>query len=281
MWRVTLPDIDISPHYDLCISRVRDQGEKAQLASIKNEITTANVSYQAMAPIGNLHTFPASSDVSGVPGDHLTRTYTSRMAKKDGPGRLMYDQLKALPKGDRCPFCGHRNVSTLDHILPKSEYPVLAVTPANLVGACSDCNNIKDTHTPTCPEDSFLHPYYENLDDAQWLFATLLETAPASLEFRVQPVAPWGDNKNARLSMQFKLLKLNELYSSQSASELADIRHNLQRHFDSDGADAVRDELLFQWNSRKRNRRNSWSTACYQAMAASEWFCSGGYAIIE
>lgn len=281
MWRVELPQEEIGAHYDLCISRVRNLSEKTQLANIRNLIVAGEVDYSAKASVGQLYSILPHNNVNGVPGDFLVKTYTNRMAKKGQPGRPAYDRLKALPEGDRCPFCGHRNVSTLDHVLPKSNYPILAVTPINLVGACSDCNDIKDTYTSTCAADCILHPYFDNLDDAQWLFAHVLETEPASLDFRAQAVDTWSDTKNARVDMQFNLLRLDELYSSQAASEISDIRHNLQRHFDAGGAAAVRSELVFQFNSRRNNRPNSWSTACYQAMAASNWFCSGGYAIIE
>ena len=41
-----------------------------------------------------------------------------RMAGKNGPGRHFYNAIKLLPKQGICPFCDHRPVSTLDHLLP-------------------------------------------------------------------------------------------------------------------------------------------------------------------
>ena len=41
---------------------------------------------------------------------------------------------------EKCPFCGIGTVSTLDHYLPKSKYPALAITPKNMIPACRDCN---------------------------------------------------------------------------------------------------------------------------------------------
>ena len=62
------------------------------------------------------------------------------MVRKNGPGRATYDLLKLSAKGGFCPLCGQRNVSTLDHYLPKESYPDLSILPINLVRACSDCN---------------------------------------------------------------------------------------------------------------------------------------------
>ena len=103
---------------------------------------------------------------------------------------------------------------------------------------------------------------------------------PAALTFHVIGVDEWDDVLNARIVHQFDLLGLAGLYSSQAARETTDIRQNLQRHFDYDGAAAVRTELEYQWESRQENRVNSWQTATYEALAESDWFCDGGFAEI-
>jgi hypothetical protein len=53
----------------------------------------------------------------------------------------------------------------------------------------------------------------------------------------------------------------------------------LQMHFDAGGQQAVRLELVRQWQSRQEVATNSWQTALYQALSADTWFCCGGFSI--
>ena len=201
------------------------------------------------------------------------------MVKKESPGRQIYDQLMLLPEDERCPFCNHGMVSSLDHILPKSKYPIFAVTPINLVACCSYCNQQKKTVAPTDKEDSTIHPYFEHLEEFQWLGANVVEKVPAAIIFHTIKVNEWGDVLNARILHQFNLLELAKLYSRQAACEIASIRYNLNEYFKFGGFNAVRSELKRQWKSRKVEQINSWQTATYEALANSDWFCEKGFTL--
>ena len=79
---------------------------------------------------------------------------------------------KELPHIDRireesdvncCPMCGSFHSGTLDHLLPKTEYPVFAIFGRNLVPACL-CNS-KRTNQLTGANQSqrILHPYFDDI----------------------------------------------------------------------------------------------------------------------
>ena len=278
MWPVERPELDAGETFAICISQVKNPAMRQRLTAIRPEIEAAAADYAENAEHGELHLFPQAELIGTVPGSEMVRTYDVRMVKKGQPGRHIYDQIKLLPKGDRCPFCDHRNISTLDHILPKARYPVLAVTPDNLVGACADCNKMKLDAASNNPGDMVLHPYFDVVYDQRWLTADVVQQTPAALTFHVIDVDEWDDVLNARVAHQFGLLGLANLYSSEAAQEIANIRFNLQRHFKRGGAAAVRAELEYQWESRLANRINSWQTATYEALAKSDWFCDRGFA---
>jgi hypothetical protein len=185
-----------------------------------------------------------------------------------------------LPENDTCPFCGHRDVSTLDHVLPKADYPAFAVTPVNLVGSCGDCNKLKLAAVPSCASDTLLHPYFDAASDRQWLSARVVVGPMAAVTFYVLQVAEFDASLNARIAHQFRVLGLAKLYSSQAAREMAGIRANLMRHRDSGGAAAVRLELRHRFESRQASQINSWQTATYQALSQSDWFCDGGFSLL-
>lgn len=67
---------------------------------------------------------------------------------------------------DSCPYCGKPVVpSTLDHFLPKEDWPEFSIYPDNLVPQCSDCAPIKGRKYYCSTENSamFIHPFYSSL----------------------------------------------------------------------------------------------------------------------
>ena len=277
MWSVSRPSRPALETFRKSISRVRNADLKSRLQAIEPNIAQAAASYATSAAALNLHTFPALPTVGEVTRDELVSNYTQRFAGKKGPARFIYDEIKALPSGDRCPYCDQRDVATLDHVLAKAHYPALAVAPDNLVGSCTECNKVKGDAPPASQEEVFLHPYFEDISAQRWLWAQVVETAPCSVRF--YPIAPdgWTPLLFTRLVGQFELLELAKLYGSQAAREVSDIREGLSRHFDTGGMIAVRNELTHQWQSRIHNQLNSWKTALYEALCVSDWFCNGGF----
>jgi len=280
MWGVERPDFDVEETYKTCISKVRVNELKTRLTDITADIVAASDDYAARAETEELHLVPQSDDVAGkVSRDEMVAVYNGRMAGKKGPGRSIYTAIKLLPAHDRCPLCDHRDVTTLDHVLPKTLFPALAVTPVNLVGSCKDCNKAKLASAPTCAADAALHPYFDDLSNHTWLQARVVEQDVCAVLFHVAPQNQWSDNLNCRLEKQFRTLGLGRLYTQQAAREMSGIRVNLIRVFDSGnpGAEAVRRELHHQWQSRRADRRNSWQTAMYKSLSRNDWFCEEGF----
>lgn len=278
MWAVERPPFDARETFNICISRVRNRDLRDRLRQIRRDIVAAAAEYEARAATQMLNVIAETRSVAGiVTADEMVQTYDQRMAGKDSPGRAIYDAIKMLPKGDRCPFCDQRNISTLDHILPKTLYPSLAIAPLNLVGACMECNKSKLDYAPRAQEEVVLHPYFDDITADRWLVAEVIPQNPCAIVFDVFRPPRWDDVTEARARRQFAMLRLPYLYSSEAARELSNIRHNLQTHFSAGGAATVRHELLRQWESRRANRVNSWQTAMYEAIANDDWFCRGGF----
>ncbi|TPJ42888.1 HNH endonuclease signature motif containing protein [Mesorhizobium sp. B2-7-1] len=59
-----------------------------------------------------------------------------------------------------CPFCGGLGHTwTLDHYLPKANFPAYSVNPSNLVPCCRDCNSGKNASFGAELHEQTLHPY--------------------------------------------------------------------------------------------------------------------------
>lgn len=277
MKHVLRPPHSARETYLTSISRVRNKTQKNNLESIEGLVTLAANDYSILATVPSLHTTIPMAMVGVVSKDELVNNYDNRFAKKGSPGRYIYDELKSLPDGDICPYCNHRDISTLDHFLPKTIYPILAVTPDNLIGVCSDCNKKKGDGIPTSLAETFIHPYFEDIPNVKWLHADVLEKTTPAVRFNIHPPQDWDIILTQRVINQFDILQLGPLYSNQAAREMNDIREGLKTHFKNEGPGKVYQELEHQWHSRRANQLNSWQTALYEALKNSQWYWQGGF----
>ncbi|MHA6879239.1 HNH endonuclease [Ralstonia pseudosolanacearum] len=278
MIKLEPPDIDAGEVFAQCISRVRDRALKARLESIETDIIQASDTFADLAAQVRLYEFVRAAVVGGVVTTaEMEAVYNQRMVPKTAPGRTAYDKLMSLARSGKCPLCAQRDASTLDHHLPKAHYPVLAITPLNLVPSCKDCNKAKLASLPTNATEETLHPYFDDIDGDRWLFASVQTTVPASLTFFVDPPNHWDAVLAGRMLLHFETLGLGELYAAQGADELLNIRHQLQTLHDAGGAATVRNELLARAGSARAVRVNGWRVSAFQAFAESDWFCEGGF----
>lgn len=276
MRKLTKPIEDVGDVLIECISNYTDLDLKNRLEDKKTLIEDASEEFENATINVSLHTIESTDGVGlDVTTKEMTNLYDHKFVKK--PGRPIYEKLRSAAINDRCPLCGLRMVSTLDHHLPKADYPALAITPINLIPACSDCNKTKLKAVPTKAEEETLHPYFDDVESDLWLYAEVIESSPAAFRFFVNPPAIWDGLKGDRVQNHFDVFKLNKLYVSHAAEELTNIRKNLIDLYSKTGSIGVRSHLQDQANSRRAAFINSWQTSIYQAMADSNWFCDGGF----
>ena len=206
MRRVDRPNFSARKTFATCIDRIRDTGLKTRLKNVENFIVSEADTYSNRAASASLHLIGQTNGVLEglVTTDEMVALYDQKMAGPEGPPRHIYNAIKGLPKHGICPFCDHRTVSTLDHILPKRLFPTFAVAPDNLVGACADCNRAKRSSAPTMPGDTVLHPYFDDIDSERWLDALVVEGPVAALIFRTKVVPSWSTDLNERVRQLFK-----------------------------------------------------------------------------
>jgi 5-methylcytosine-specific restriction endonuclease McrA len=272
---VDRPPFDAAETFAPCIRRL-DGELRDRLENIQGYVANEAAAYAERAEAAELHLVAQTADVAGtVTTDEMVALYDRRMVK--GLGRHVYDAIRLLPRQGICPFCDHRPVSTIDHLLPKRLFPSLAVAPDNLVGACADCNKTKLAFAPGAAEEVVLHPYFDDVEAERWLAARVVEGPVAAVLFRTQAVGAWPGALNERVRRQFEMLGLGRLYGAQAAREISAQSYLLGNIHDSRGADSVREELTRQAETREADRLNSWQAVTYRALSESDWFCDGGF----
>lgn len=204
--------------------------------------------------------------------EQFVKTYTDKFAKKAHPSRMYYDSIMITPRAGRCPYCGQRPVSTLDHYLDKKKYPKLTVTPLNLLPVCSDCNKLKLSDKPTSPGDYYIHPYYDEIDKFEWLKAKVIYTSPLIIEFYVACDYSIEPNMRKRINYHFNKLNLKNLYTAEATNELNNKKHRLVQLFNDRGGLSVKNYLSEEFESYKKNNINSWQTAMFCILSHDEKF---------
>jgi 5-methylcytosine-specific restriction endonuclease McrA len=278
MIKLNRPNLVARNVFATCISRIRDTGLKQRMVAVTEDVVLASDQYDNLAAQNRLSQILQQEVVGGVVStNEMEAVYTQRMAKKGAPGREIYDEIfNSAPQG-KCPLCGQRMVSTLDHHLPKARYPALAVTPLNLVPACADCNKAKLASVPENASEEALHPYFDDIEGDRWLYAEVVEVDPAAVRFYVEPPEHWDDVLSSRVALHFRTLGLAILYAAEAADELSNIRHQLLSIHKAGGMELVRQELYDREISCRQARLNGWRAATFEAFAQSEWFCDGGF----
>ena len=201
----------------------------------------------------------------------------NRMLYKNSAGRKFYDIIRSSAINGICPLCSIRTVASVDHYLPKSLYPVLAITPMNLIPSCNNCNEDKDKAYPQTQYDQSLHPYFDNINNENWIKASVQKTNPISLVFYSDPPKSWNNILKKRATHHFKLYKLHEVFSSHAITHL--IGHlALFRQLDS----SILKSTL--WDFHVSNKVglgvNSYQSILYYTLFNDDWFCNTGVYLV-
>lgn len=276
---VDKPSLNKIDVFNICCSKVTSS-KKSSIQKYLYTFLLNSVSYENGALNAELYLLtstiiPIDKNQRCGDIDELKKLYSGQMVPENKPARYFYDELMSLAPLDRCPYCGIGTVSTLDHYLPKSIFPVFSILPNNLVASCKDCNTGKSTSYASTKNTQTLHPYYDNYTNEQWLYARVLQTSPVSIQFYVNAPASWSQVDRDRVQEHFNSYSLSERFSVEAANTLAYLRDEFILH--NSNSDDIQYELNKKAKTHEHKYKNSWETAMYQALSQSQWYWDGGY----
>ncbi len=260
--------------FETCCAGIENAARKRRLIRNAAQVESAAHDYSEAGKAGTIHHLsPATYQPLGTAtGNDFVWLYDQRLVDSV-PGRVYYEQLRDANKDGRCSLCNVRPAGTLDHHLPKADHPLFALTPDNLLPACRDCNSIKlQDKRPT------LNCYFDDLGADPWLRLEVIPTDPWIPRFFIQAQADWSLELAVRAQNHFDLFGLQEFYAYQANRQIAGISDRLAKLLANQGIAGVRGHLEGEAESWQKNEPNSWEAALYTGLAASDWFCSGGFA---
>ncbi|MEU7176540.1 hypothetical protein ABZ949_34325 [Micromonospora tulbaghiae] len=195
---------------------------------------------------------------------------------------LRQELLQSITRKGQCPLCGRGRVYTLDHYLPKANYPEFSILSKNLVPACYRCNNKKLDRMHSPGDARFLHPYFDKLPSQPILAAHVDVGSEVSAIFSIvdHPAVSPELIRNARY--HFRTLSLGDTYILDAAAELTEMHGQLCDVYGPDeNSFEVQRWLSARYASIAQARGlNDWKTALYWSLAAHHDFCSGGFEAI-
>jgi hypothetical protein len=261
-----------------CTKWLTKQGWDKRISGRLVDLKRIQERYRIAAEEGQLLAFLiAQVDAQRGEPDKNQLNSTYDRALVGGGGRKLYDAIKAAAPHGACTMCGIGQVSTLDHHAPKDIFPLLALTPLNLVPACGPCNQCKSKTFATEAVKEPFHPYFDDLGSVRWLYANVRRFAGGvQVEFSVRPPKNWPQIKGQRLTHHFTRYKLGTKYELAASRHLASRRRKDVRLLASAGPEALRASLIEDADSCAAFDFNDWETALLYALADSDWYINGG-----
>ncbi len=231
MRRLAVPNFDFSAALTESINGV---GNTATQANYRSQITNPaaiaiQTAFRASAQAASLYNLPrianGADDVlvhGNLRKSDLIKLYTQYFVPADKPARRLYDELKITANG-KCPLCGDiGQVRTLDHYVPKANFPLYSVMPGNLIPCCRDCNSEKLDTFSTTPQGQTLHPYFDDdkFFSQQWVAARVVPDTPPVIEYYVSPPMDWSISEKSRVEAHFAEYRLAERFGVEAGADL-------------------------------------------------------------
>jgi 5-methylcytosine-specific restriction endonuclease McrA len=264
-----------------CLENLRDLDFKDRILRSSKFLKGANKVFEIHAVYGLVHLYADKHDESlfcAATRDNLISLYEDKLLKNKS-SRLIYDELLDSAPLKMCELCHITRASTLDHYLPKTTFPSLAISSLNLIPSCKDCNTSKLSAVASTRDMVTLHPILDsNVYQRNWLAAILDETNQA-FAFGAADCA--GDYFS-RIDNHLKVHGLIKSYSSRAAVIAADISISLSG-YDAVEPETIRSELEEEWNKlygaciKLGFTVHVLRLAVLSALKNSHWYINGGF----
>ena len=260
------------------IAAAKHEPRRGLMRAARTEVLAAYQSYEAAAP-----------EVGGLARAHLTSRQKAAMkhafTSETQPMITLRGNLLKRISVARCPFCGISESSTLDHYLPKEQFPEFSVFPTNLVPSCSVCNTHKRDRILVQGTNvrMFLHPCYDVIPDLAFLNVRVrMEADALILSYHLIQPAGMTLRTFQHLQSHFKELNLADRYRRMGLEHLGGQYPALRRAYGA-GEDAERVAMKLvegAEDNEEASGPNYWLAKLYRALADNEQFCDGGFEVV-
>jgi hypothetical protein len=285
MKRLPLPNIAFSEALKEAISGIGSPAVRTSHTIAFADPNTIEADYAQRANEGTLYALPRvdTRDDPVILGalckSDLMKLYSDYFVPERKSARRIYEAIK-VTAGGKCPLCGGvGHVRTLDHYLPKANFPLYSVLPTNLVPCCRDCNSEKLNSFADERQDQTLHPYFDHdrFFNQRWIQARVIPKSPPVLEYFVSTPDDWDDDSKSRVHAHFTDYRLAEKFSVEAAADLPETIQTRRTTMCANTA-ANFSSYLAEKSNTSALPINNWRRVMFSALAADPWFCNETFA---
>lgn len=278
MRSIPLLAVDATDVFDE-IAAAKHQPRRGRMQVARPEVLAAYQDYEDAVPdVGDLN----KARLTDLQKEVMRHAYTVETE----PMTALRGNLLKRNSVARCPFCGISESSTLDHYLPKEQYPEFSIFPNNLVPSCAVCNTRKrdrilDEGTNV---RMFLHPCYDVIPNLAFLeVRARMEANALILSYRLARPAGMAVRTFQHLRAHFNALDLADRYRRMGLEHLGGQYPAFRRVYGADkDATRVAAKLIEGAEDFEEvSGPNYWLAKLYRALAGNEDFCDGGFEAVR
>jgi hypothetical protein len=180
---------NLKPYQDNCFEIHKEAVNKKQKSDLKNRLIQLNpeieVEYKKF-----LEKFSSNKLESLFPNKSLAASKDDLLTLYRYQSSVIISVREKIRKlqirtiVSTCQNCTIDSVNTLDHLLPKSNFPEFIVNPKNLFPCCTTCNDYKLDSFNKGNIQKFLNLYLDDLPNQQYLFVEVFLDNNHELDFR-------------------------------------------------------------------------------------------------
>lgn len=177
-----------------------------------------------------------------------------------------------------CPYCSINLPTTIDHFVPKKEYPEYAAHCHNLIPVCADCNRRKKEQWRNNYQRLFLNPYLDKLEDYNFLGVRVtIEDNKPSILFYIENRGNISDSLFRIIETHYQILKIIETLNNACIETFYSIQSDLVTEVKMRNASL---EKIMQLHVEQAMRKlqcfgkNHWKSLLEKAIFENKEFCT-------
>jgi 5-methylcytosine-specific restriction endonuclease McrA len=169
-----------------------------------------------------------------------------------------------------CPSCGEAGKpGTLDHYLPKTEYPEFSIVLINLTPMCEACQEKKGTSALDDEGNKlFIHPYYDPIEDTA-LSLIISEPYESPSAFSVEVHQDVGEPLRSLFDRHLRKIQFFDRFEEFCIDEYSDLLSVFSKERDEDNPDSAQRIVGRFKNKNERQSLNRWEAIFYRGVLSN------------